>query len=119
MQHSEKPTSFSMDPLTPETKQFIEYLHTQNYSTIVPLSSTHYAAICPFIYTTAIITGLWHDRNTLDDRWCYSNRQEATEALLIWISSNPRPLEPEGWHRHHRTGRRRPDGDATKEYINF
>jgi hypothetical protein len=26
--------------------------------------------------------------------------------------------EPEGWYRHIETGRRRPEGDPSKEYIN-
>jgi hypothetical protein len=27
--------------------------------------------------------------------------------------------EPQGWHRHPNTGRRREDGDPTKETINW
>lgn len=34
-------------------------------------------------------------------------------ALLEWEG----PGEPEGWFRNHRTGRRRPGGDASQEYI--
>lgn len=36
------------------------------------------------------------------------------------ISFDPDEMpEPAGWFRHVGTGRRRPDGDPTKEYINF
>jgi hypothetical protein len=28
-------------------------------------------------------------------------------------------LEPEGWFRNPQTGRRRPDGDAAREYVAF
>ncbi len=28
-----------------------------------------------------------------------------------------RDTEPEGWYRNPNTGRRRPDGDPTKEYV--
>ena len=41
----------------------------------------------------------------------------AVAALATWDSE--KEIEPSGWIRCIRTGRRRPDGDATKEYIQF
>ena len=38
----------------------------------------------------------------------------AVVALALWDGTG----EPEGWMRHPTSGRRRPDGDKTKEYIN-
>lgn len=49
-----------------------------------------------------------------DDRWCYKTRADAIEALEDWTTEP----EPTGWHRNPKTGRRRPDGDPAKEYIN-
>jgi len=48
-----------------------------------------------------------------DDRWCYTSLQGALAALENWTGD-----EPEGWIRHPRSGRRRPDGDAAKEFVN-
>jgi len=41
----------------------------------------------------------------------------AVAAFHAW---NPETQEePEGWIRHVQTGRRRPGGDASKEYVNL
>lgn len=39
----------------------------------------------------------------------------AVAALIEWDGTG----EPEGWIRHPMTGRRRPGGDASKEYVNM
>lgn len=51
----------------------------------------------------------------LDDVWCYQGAQasEAWRAALGWDGQG----EPEGWYRHPRTGRRRPGGDASRQYV--
>lgn len=89
----------------------------------------HYIAIVHFIYTKAIIIGYLADATGYNDRWCYETFWDAMSAASQW---EPEILirqyagqgyvevmnEPEGWHRHPRTGRRRPGGDASKQYIN-
>lgn len=50
------------------------------------------------------------------DRWCYHTQLDAICALHEWLD-NPEQVEPEGWHRHPYSGRRR-DEDG-KEYINL
>lgn len=49
-----------------------------------------------------------------EDGWCYQAEQNeaAWRAALGWDGEG----EPEGWYRHNDTGRRRPGGDASKEY---
>jgi len=38
-------------------------------------------------------------------------------AFALW---DPAVMpEPEGWFRHPHSGRRRPGGDASKEYVEF
>jgi hypothetical protein len=74
-----------------------------------------WAAIYPLAYTHAIITGAVGDYVTIADRWCYGDYDKAKRAIEAW-SGDP-GTEPEGWHRHPRSGRRRPDGDASQEYI--
>ena len=41
--------------------------------------------------------------------------EAAVAALKNW--DYPNQLEPKGWMRHPESGRRRPNGDVTKEYI--
>ena len=48
------------------------------------------------------------------NNWCYESKDEATAALEKLEDG----IEPEGWFRHIETGRRRPNGDSEKEYIN-
>lgn len=48
-----------------------------------------------------------------EDRYCYQTLAGAIEAMEQWDGSG----DPVGWHRHPGTGRRRPDGDASREYI--
>lgn len=53
--------------------------------------------------------------------YCFSSVELTVKALDEFaeaVQTNPN-AEPEGWHRHSNTGRRRPDGDKSKEYINF
>jgi hypothetical protein len=69
------------------------------------------ACIAPFIFTHAIIADL--DTCGYGDRWCYHSYAAAKAALDAWDGEG----EPQGWHRHPDTGRRRPGGDATQEYV--
>ena len=71
--------------------------------------------ITPLMYTTAIIVGPvgapWYD-----DRWCYTSPVRALEAARAW--GGPwNGGEPDGWHRHPPTGRRREDGDPGTEHV--
>lgn len=54
------------------------------------------------------------DGQWLDDAWCYESVEGARSAAEAWDGAG----EPDGWKRHPASGRRRPDGDATKEYVN-
>ena len=68
------------------------------------------------IYTWSVCIGqIGHPCYT--DRWCYMTLNDARAAADIWDPFTE--AEPTGWHRHPRTGRRRPDGDASKEYVNL
>lgn len=69
------------------------------------------AALLPLLYTCALVTGL--DTTGYRDRWCYQDAVSALAALAAWDGVG----EPMGWHRHPATGRRRPAGNAAREYI--
>ncbi len=53
------------------------------------------------------------ESGVFDDVWDYDDMEAAVAAMHEWDGQG----DPEGWMRHPSTGRRRPDGDASKEYI--
>ena len=69
------------------------------------------AAIVRLAYTHAIIADLTERRS--GDRRCYTRYDNARRALAAWDGAG----EPNGWFRQPGTGRRRPDGDPTREYV--
>jgi hypothetical protein len=71
------------------------------------------AAIMKLMFTFAILHNISY--YSYDDRWCYQSYEEAKKALINWNGEG----EPDGWHRHPSTGRRRPDGDKTQETVWF
>lgn len=95
---------------------FMQWLLDSGYVAPKPLMDRpgHYAAILRLIYTHAIITGPVGDTTMYADRWCYETEGDARKALDAWNGAG----EPEGWHRHPSTGRRRPGADSMDEYIN-
>lgn len=73
-----------------------------------------YVAVVPYLYTWGLIVGRCvHATRFFDDRWCYHDVAAAVAAAHVWDGTG----EPEGWHRHPMSGRRRVDGDPTREYI--
>lgn len=81
----------------------------------VKMTDTYFIDVLPMIYTAAIVITLRSNIDFYDDRWCYSSIPEALAAAEAWdptVNS-----EPAGWHRHPVSGRRRPNGDPTLEYV--
>jgi hypothetical protein len=73
-------------------------------------------AVMPLLFTAAVIIGPRHNvLNPYDDRWCYHSIEAALAAVWAWDGTG----EPDGWHRHPDSGRRRPGGDPHHEYINL
>lgn len=68
-------------------------------------------AIMPLLFTQAII--VFSNKYFVDDRWCYHSFEDAEKALDGWQARDFEG-EPDGWHRHPSTGRRRKDG---VEYV--
>jgi len=80
------------------------------------MGNGRYCCIAPFAFTHAIITGRMGDNWGYADRWCFENIGLALTALFDWAGKDFEG-EPQGWHRHPDSGRRRPEGDASKEYV--
>jgi hypothetical protein len=72
-----------------------------------------YSAIMPLLFTHAIIVGRIFDMNTYEDRWCYGSLVKARLAHNAWDGTG----EPEGWHRHPTTGRRREIDEETSRIL--
>lgn len=89
-----------------------QILSGNNYTHAKELPDGRVAAIMHLLYTRAIVTlhpDTW--RTCYEDRWCYSDLAKAAQALAEWDGTG----EPQGWHKHPDTGRRREDGKP--EYV--
>ena len=95
--------------------KYFDWLKTHcGYTHIKTIGKSEWAALNQYLFTCAIITGRNGDLYSFRDRWCYHSEAAALEALNKWDGTG----EPEGWHRHPASGRRREAGDPLKEYIN-
>jgi hypothetical protein len=74
--------------------------------------------VMPMLFTAAIVVTPKAFPLAYTDRWCYQSVTEAIAAAEAWVAAGPTQREPDGWHRHPPTGRRRPHGDPSSEYIN-
>lgn len=72
------------------------------------------ACVQRLAFTVAILANL--TECGYGDRWCYETHEKAIRALAEWASRDGAG-EPNGWHRHPTTGRRRPNGDPNLEFI--
>lgn len=79
------------------------------------IGEDEYVAIKPLLFHWTMIRGSLFDVNGYDDRWCYANRTLAEAALAAFPTDAGADYEPEGWHRHPRTGRRRENADPDAE----
>lgn len=105
------------ETMTTPTKNDLNYLIwlvQQGYTDVTLLpDGVRWAAVKQFMFTYAICVGKLHDQTSYDDRWCYYGKDTAAQALNAWKGIG----EPDGWHRHPASGRRRdPDGN---EYVNY
>lgn len=92
--------------MTPEMR-FLEWLVTDcGYCFVKVIGGGRYVAIVRYGFTHAIIVGRIGDMTGFDDRWCYHDRAGAEDAMDAWDCTG----EPEGWHRHPGSGRRRCEG---------
>ena len=80
------------------------------------LNDWTYVMIRPLLFHWMMIRGDFEDLIGYWDRWCYADAAGARKALDAFPESPGSDYEPEGWHRHPPSGRRRPDGDPSREY---
>lgn len=75
-----------------------------------------YVMIRPLLFHWMLIRGDFEDLIGYWDRWCYADEAGARAALDAFPERPEPTYEPAGWHRHPPSGRRRPDGDPSREY---
>jgi hypothetical protein len=63
----------------------------------------------------ALATPIGERLGVLDDEWHFRDLKSAWHAVLGWNGRG----DPVGWYRHPGTGRRRPDGTAESEHIQW
>lgn len=69
------------------------------------------------MYHWMLIRGTEFEGANYFDRWCYATEDLVRTALAAFPANPTADYEPEGWHRHPPTHRRRPNGDKSREYI--
>jgi hypothetical protein len=98
------------------SEKIIQVCEANGYTDYVELANGRDACIAKLIFTWALLADI--DRSGYGDRWCYESYEEALVALAAWEHRGGEG-EPNGWHRHPDTGRRREGGDPTKETIQW
>jgi len=100
--------------MTPELSRIVS---ANGYTHARELPDGRVACVLRLIYTAAIIILDSDPGQALygyEDRWCYHTPDAAAQALAEWNGEG----EPQGWHRHPSSGRRREAGDPATEYVN-
>jgi hypothetical protein len=83
---------------------YLTWLKTEcGYLDLRPIDNAQWVGIVPLMYTHAIIIGRLGDMTGYENRWCYESYDNAKAALDAWDGRG----EPQGWHRHPISGRRR------------
>lgn len=77
-----------------------------------PLNEHDAVAVYPMTFGKARLTLADRHGYSLWNGYCYANVAQALAAAEVWAGKED-PLD--GWHRHVDTGRRRENGDPTKE----
>jgi hypothetical protein len=90
--------------------KFVQCLLENEYTDLKRLDGNYVGALMRFLFTTAIIKIRINEYNFYEDRWCYKTVEDARTALAKWDGKG----EPDGWHRHPTSGRRR---ENDNEYV--
>jgi hypothetical protein len=92
-------------PIAGENNVLISCPLPDNHFTYVEITLMGQAQICigdPF---------------TCEHRYTYPDPETAMREFVKWVTEDEMQEEPEGWHRHQPSNRRRPNGDPNHEYI--
>ena len=96
-------------------EEFERWLKTESGGNCIEVKffDGFYAAAKPLLFHYTMIIGVTGDTCCFEKRYCYQTKEGVLQALAEWDGVG----DPAGWHRSPETGRRRPDGNPTQEYI--
>lgn len=86
------------------------------YPHVETFGDGEYVGIKPLMFHWTMFKGHLDIEHGWEDHWCFVDEDLARKQLEEWRCRGFEG-EPEGWHRHPKTGRRRVDGDPETEYI--
>lgn len=73
-----------------------------------------FIGLIPQIFNLKVVVGkLEFKSDGYDDGFEFTDTEAAIAAFLEWNGTG----DPEGWIRHPDTGRRRPNGDLSREFV--
>lgn len=81
--------------------ELLACLRENGYVDIKFMPDGSYAGLFQFMYSWGVVAGL--HMYGYEDRWCFHGYDKAKAALDAWDGED----EPQGWHRHLNSGRRR------------
>lgn len=84
-----------------EREELVNRLSKEDGYSNICVKNGKICGLSRFIFTTAIISGM--DETGYVERWCYHNSSTALQEFNAWDGTG----EPEGWHRHIPSNRRR------------
>lgn len=89
---------------------------SEDYVASKLLPENRFGGVMPLLWGYAnLVLGNVEECSQFIDVWQYATVDAAIVALALWyIEATP---EPGGWVVHQSSGRRRPNGDKTREYI--
>lgn len=95
---------------------FEAFLRSEGYADVkLYPEGGFYVGIRALMFHWTMHLGMIGNLAFYEDAWCYEDEAKARAAFEAWDpESEP---EPTGWHRHPKTGRRRPGGDPNQEFI--
>lgn len=102
-------------------EEYLEQLKRDYHHVELIRDGEEYVAYYRLMFHWTMITGSMDNFWGYEDRWCYDNRMVGNMLLVEHALEEWRLRgfegEPEHWHRHPKTGRRRVNGDPETEYI--
>jgi hypothetical protein len=98
--------------------EYLDWLREScGYLNISATGDGNWVAIREMLFSTAdIIRGEIGDMIGHSEEWRYADTWGAVVALTLWKEIGFES-EPEAWIRHVPSGRRRPNGDISREYV--